>query len=130
MEHDDSSRYRRRSPPDRENADPDECRRSLEQSFYAFETVEHQPETDGYRVEVEGGIDEPVVAISTVVGAVAGTDPEELDPLHAAVDADALDELLNGPPANGDVRVEFQFEGYDVRLDGGGSLTVEPHQSK
>lgn len=49
---------------------------------------------------------------------------EELDPLTATVDAEALDDLISTAAADepGDVEVQFVYEGLDVTITGDGGL--------
>lgn len=69
----------------------------------------------------------------TIVFAVADTReicPTELEtPLYAAIDTDALDNLLTsaGPNSNLDnTRVEFTWAGCDVAVHGTGRVVVTP----
>lgn len=63
-----------------------------------------------------------------------GTTPAELHPpLYETVDLEVLDAFLaSGGERSGDVdrRVEFEYEGYWVRVEGDGSIAVdEPEES-
>ena len=60
-----------------------------------------------------------------IVGAVAdaeGVSPLELQPLARVVDPDALNALFEG---GGDVRLEFEYRGFSVRVSGDGQVTLE-----
>lgn len=54
--------------------------------------------------------------------------PLDLDkPLNDAIDPDALDALIGHPDGNGDsskVAVEFSYDGYRIRVDHDGSVSV------
>lgn len=61
------------------------------------------------------------------LAAIAGTEPEEIQPLHETVDPDALDELfaptIDGRPrASG--QVTFTHDGYAVTLGHDGTLSI------
>lgn len=66
----------------------------------------------------------------TVVEKIAdreGTDPAELHPpLHTVIDTDALDTLFQSTPsaARADGTIEFQYKGYQVRIDGSGEVQI------
>lgn len=66
---------------------------------------------------------------STVVSAVAdreGVDPRELEPrLHSVVDTDALNSFFDGN-RGGDLRVEFQYAGYEITVRNPGEIDLEP----
>ncbi|WP_312910485.1 HalOD1 output domain-containing protein [Natronosalvus caseinilyticus] len=53
----------------------------------------------------------PTLAVVQAVAAAAGRQPEDLEPLYDFVDGDALNEVLEG---GDDVRVRFEFAGFDV----------------
>lgn len=62
----------------------------------------------------------------TIVSRVAdeeGVDPFELDPLHSTVDTDALEALVDGDGTR-DLRVDFQYHGYEVSVRGDGGVDV------
>ncbi|WIV67868.1 HalOD1 output domain-containing protein [Natrialbaceae archaeon AArc-T1-2] len=72
--------------------------------------------------------DRPTVAVVDAVATVEGVDPISLEPLHDAVDTDALDRLVGHTRSNGDVRVTFAFAGYEVEIEIGsaGRIRLEP----
>lgn len=78
---------------------------------------------DGYELEYDPAADAPSQAVVAAVGAFTGTDPIELEPLHAAVDADALDALFQ-PPAGTDRRVAFRYDGLEIAVGSPGTVTV------
>lgn len=71
---------------------------------------------------------EPSTRVVEAIAEAEGVDPVALDPpLNAVIDLDALDELFSPnsgvPRPSG--RVEFEYDGYDVVVEGG-AVTVEP----
>jgi hypothetical protein len=63
----------------------------------------------------------PAIAVVEAVSAVTGQDPTEMSPLHDAVDADALNELIR----TGDgVCVTFSYGGTTVTVESDGSVVV------
>lgn len=69
----------------------------------------------------------PSLTIVEQVAALEGTDPIALPPLNDAIDPDALDSLVQSS-APDDPRtpaaVHFTYCGYDVHVEGGGSILV------
>ncbi|MFP9191000.1 HalOD1 output domain-containing protein [Natronosalvus vescus] len=68
------------------------------------------------------------VAVAEAVGTATGTDITALDPLHYAIDADALERLFE-PRADGlrtGGRVTFEFNECLVTVTSDGEITVEP----
>lgn len=62
----------------------------------------------------------------TIVSRVAdeeGVDPLELDPLHATLDTDALENLVAGDDTQ-DLRVDFQYYDYEVSVRGDGRVDI------
>ncbi|UTF54111.1 HalOD1 output domain-containing protein [Natronosalvus rutilus] len=53
----------------------------------------------------------PTLAVVQAVATAAGRQPEDLEPLYDSIDGGALDGVLEG---GGDVRVRFEFAGFDV----------------
>ncbi|AGB37769.1 HalOD1 output domain-containing protein [Natronococcus occultus] len=78
---------------------------------------------DAYELEYDPATDAPSQAVVAAVGAVTETDPIELEPLHAAVDGDALDALFQ-PPTGTDRRVDFRYNGHEIVLETPGTVTV------
>ncbi len=73
--------------------------------------------------------DEPLsVTIANAVATVSGEEVTDLDPLHYAIDADALERLFE-PRADG-VRsagqVRFQYNGCTVTVTADGEVRVAP----
>ncbi|MFB6164739.1 MAG: HalOD1 output domain-containing protein [Haloarculaceae archaeon] len=73
------------------------------------------------------GRDSPSEAVVRAVAAVSDRRPDALEPLYDAVDPDALDALCASTPddtARDALTVEFRYGGYDVAVDGDGSILV------
>lgn len=71
----------------------------------------------------------PSTRIVREVAAAEGIDPADLSPpLYETIDADAVDDLFaaagGGPPPVG-ARVTFSYNGYLVRVEGTGDVTVQ-----
>lgn len=70
----------------------------------------------------------PSHSIVTQIAAAEGIDPTELrPPLHAVVDPVALDRLVDSSESTASddrVRIEFEYCGYTVRVDGTGDVDV------
>lgn len=86
------------------------------------DTIEYDSRTDTYRTSYDGS--EPIsMAIVSTVAAASGTDSRDSPPLYAAVDPDALDDLVSA--ANGtDLRITFTYNEYRVAVDGDGHIAV------
>ena len=67
-------------------------------------------------------------AVIDAVVAHTGEDPLEMDPLHSAVDPDALDKLFsrrsNRRQQRGDISVFFSFNGYEITVWSYGTIRV------
>ncbi|ELZ15742.1 hypothetical protein C478_04539 [Natrinema thermotolerans DSM 11552] len=66
-------------------------------------------------------------AVVTAVAAVRGSKPAALDPLHAAVDLDALDSLVDHADrvdTAGSHQVWFTYEGLDVGVRTDGEIRI------
>lgn len=67
--------------------------------------------------------------IDTIAKAEA-VDPIELDPLHTAIDPDALDSLFHserngsGETSGPSGEIRFRYHGYDVRVTAGGLVNL------
>ncbi|MFB6165455.1 MAG: HalOD1 output domain-containing protein [Haloarculaceae archaeon] len=83
--------------------------------------VREQPGGPGrqFRIAPDATASEAVV---TAVARESDCDPLELSPLFETIDPDALDQLAGAA----DVGVTIRYEGFDVQLDGGDSLSVQP----
>ncbi len=92
-------------------------------------TGSSRPSTDErYTVQYDRLDDEPLsVAIADAVAAFSGTDVTELEPLHYAINADALERLFE-PRANGlrtGGSVTFEYNDCLVTVTADGEITVE-----
>lgn len=58
----------------------------------------------------------PSMAVVEVVASLADEEPTGLDPLHSAIDPDALDAVARSP--DGGVTVSFAYAGFDVTVLG------------
>lgn len=88
-----------------------------------------EPDTGTARKQFDGRTEPPSIAVVSLVAAVAGCDPAELEPLSDVLDPDALDELFAPTPTGRhrtDGRVEFSYHGYDVTVYSYGVVEVEP----
>lgn len=74
----------------------------------------------------------PSTAVVETVSRVSNRDSTETHPIYHAIDPDALDTLCgstgSGPSAE-HVSVEFVFEGYEVRVDSGGTIALKSMDS-
>lgn len=92
-----------------------------------------------YEVSANESLSDAVVrAVATVSGAApvpdassdTGTD-EVLEPLHAAIDPDALDAVFQHAPTRTTqpgAQVAFNYHGHEVTVTGAGRIFVEPRE--
>lgn len=76
-----------------------------------------------YELEYDPSADPPSQAVVAAVAAFTETDPAALEPLHAAVDTDALDALFR-PPTDAGRRVAFRYGGLEITVGSPGTVTV------
>lgn len=80
-----------------------------------------------YVTSYEPGTRNASEVVVFALATIAGTEPDELLPLHDTVDPDALDELfaptMDGRPRAGG-RVTFTHDGYTVTLGHDGTLAI------
>lgn len=84
----------------------------------------YDPITETYHAQHDWTSDSPLSI--TVVGAVAaviGKEPTEMEPLHSAIDPDALDTLLSSGTEAG-IQVKFEYEEQLVTATGHGEVIV------
>uniref|UniRef100_A0A8A2VLE5 Halobacterial output domain-containing protein n=1 Tax=Haloterrigena alkaliphila TaxID=2816475 RepID=A0A8A2VLE5_9EURY len=67
--------------------------------------------------------DELLEAVVNTVADAEGVSPLELQPLASVIDPDTFDTLF--PSETGDVTLEFEYQGYRVRISGDTRVTVE-----
>lgn len=78
-----------------------------------------------FRTEFDAGSGRPPsLAVVEAVSAVTGGAPNELPPLHGAVDTDSLDELLSDR-SDPSTYVSFRYVGTTVTVRNDGSVLVE-----
>lgn len=66
---------------------------------------------------------EPSMAVVEAVAEFLGCDEIDLPPLQDSLETDALNAVLTGH-GNGSVRIEFEYAGAWITIDGGGTLLV------
>lgn len=87
-------------------------------SDIGIESVEHDPEEDRYRVTYHRETP-PSVAVPAVLQEITGKEMWELEPLHAVIDPDALDELFQpsrDATSIGPDRVTFAYQNHVVTV--------------
>ncbi|WP_255196534.1 HalOD1 output domain-containing protein [Halorarius litoreus] len=75
----------------------------------------------------------PSIAVIEAVAIAADREPTALDPLHEAVDTDALNALLTPRekhPTDGITTVSFEFAGRTVTVQSNGEVVVRPGESR
>lgn len=86
---------------------------------------------ESYTVQYNRLDDEPIsVTVANAVATAVDTEVTALEPLHYAINADALERLFE-PRANGlrsDGSVTFQYSGCTVTVTAAGEVTVEPNE--
>lgn len=95
-----------------------------------LKSFEYSSESDTYRTQYDQATTDPSLAVIASLSKALETAPCELEPLHDAVDGDALDELLRvREPMDGDVSVTFTAEEHSitVQTDGIVSITSSEH---
>lgn len=93
----------------------------------ALESVEYDPEEDKYRVTYDPETP-PSVAVPSAMQEITGKEVWELDPLHAVIDPDALDEVFQPPRgtvARRNGRVTFAYQNHSVTVFSDRRLVVE-----
>lgn len=69
---------------------------------------------------------QPSLVVVSAVATLEEIDPTELRPLHDAIDADALDRLVEGDwRRSAHLCVSFTYEGYDVEFRRPGRIHLE-----
>lgn len=67
------------------------------------------------------------MAVIETLAEVMDVDPVELEPLHSAVDPDALDALVRvRTGTDGDVHATFTHEGHGISVYSDGVVTITP----
>ncbi|WP_339103375.1 HalOD1 output domain-containing protein [Haloterrigena salinisoli] len=70
----------------------------------------------------------PSHSIVTQIAEIEGVDPTDLEPpLHAVVDPDALERLIDSSPTDSSgtsLSITFTYRGHRVRVDGSGAVEI------
>jgi len=71
--------------------------------------------------ELDTDADEPATQIVLAVADIEGKDVDELGSMYETIDH-VVDNLFSNPPSQGaDVEVSFNYEGYRIHVDQGGT---------
>lgn len=109
------------------NPSPQSLSPSLGQNLCDFESFEFHEEENAFQAFYSDDVASPSLAVVSAVAAASDTDPLDMEPLHATVDADALDSLITPRRgAVGDLHITFEYGGCEVTASSYGSLTVKP----
>ena len=87
-------------------------------SDIGIESIDHDPEEERYRVTYRRETP-PSVAVPAAMKEITDEETWELQPLHAVIDPDALDELFQPPKAvetRGPDRVTFAYQNHVVTV--------------
>ncbi|AEH37151.1 HalOD1 output domain-containing protein [Halopiger xanaduensis] len=97
----------------------------------SMNSVEFDIDANIFRAEYDSSRDQPSLAIVAVVAAAANSDPNELSPLHSAIDTGALDDLLSGTATDDQKNVcfSFSYEGFAVTTFSEGTIEVKPMEN-
>lgn len=91
--------------------------------------VRYVPEDDVYTTTFDPGSDPPSVAVVESLAEVRRMDSAEMDPLYDAVDADALDALIERP-VDSRVTVTFDVDGFEVTVSNRGDVSIRPPEGE
>ncbi len=82
---------------------------------------------DVFHVTFDPGSESPVEVVLDAVAVVHDRQPEDLAPLHDAVDPEALDELVvpSSDHQAGADEVRFVYEGLEISIDGDGNVWLQ-----
>ena len=78
---------------------------------------------DTFSTRFTDGPDAVVVTIVETVAAITNCEVTDMPPLHAAVDTEALTELVASPREQS-IDVTFAYEGCDVTVSSSGNVAV------
>lgn len=79
------------------------------------------PDRDTFHVTFDPSREDVEVVVVEAVAAIHNTEPDQLEPLATAVDADALNRLVS-ERESGTREITFTYEELEVRLDPDGDL--------
>lgn len=92
--------------------------------FDAVDSIEYEPDADSYRVIRRSDHPEPMAyAIVEAVCVVTEQTMLDIEPLHDAINPDALETLLTDTPTGSTV-VRFSYAGCEVEITGSGEIIV------
>lgn len=90
--------------------------------------IEFDEDEETCRLTYDPAVDDASLAVVAAVSAATRTDPVEVEPLHAAVDTGALDELFAAAAVDGArerFSVTFQLSTVEATVDSAGIVDVE-----
>ena len=94
-----------------------------------LESLEYRPESDTHRARYDRATTPPSLAVVASLSEVLETPPSDLEPLHYAVDGDALNELLRvRESTDGDVSVRFTVEERSITVRNDGVISITPSE--
>lgn len=97
----------------------------------SIEAVEFDTDAELFRASYDRTRDRASLAVVAAVAIASGSDPVELDPLHAAVETTALDALFPGSVGDaGAARISFPYEGFEVTVSGRGAIEIDPRRGE
>lgn len=88
---------------------------------------------ESIRAEFDWSEVSPSTAVVETVAIAAGREPTVLEPLYETVDPDALDALIRSgdrDSTGGDTAVKLALDGYEVRVERGGTVVVSPDEAR
>lgn len=87
--------------------------------------IDYDPETNTYQYDNSWGEDSVLLAVVGAVADVTGQEQEAMEPLHSALDPEALETLLTSSPGT-DVHLTFSYEECLITATSDGEVTVQP----
>lgn len=97
---------------------------ALDRCICDFESFDYDADDGAYRVLYDPEDVAPSTAVISAVAALTDTDPLDIEPLHSAIDPDALDTIATDQPAEGDLKVTFNLDSHAVTVKSSGSLQI------
>lgn len=94
----------------------------------ALESLEYRRCSDTYRARYDQDGAPASMAVVGTVATALGVDPVELEPLHDAVDTDALDRVMRG--GDGSVRTSFAFGAHEITVSSDGVVEATPRDAE
>ena len=91
------------------------------------DAIEYNRESATVRTQFDQEKTPPSMAVIATLADVMGVDPVEIDPLHSAIDPDALDSLVRvRNRTSGDIHVSFTHENHAITVQSYGVVTITP----